>query len=277
LPGGTQVKLDGERDPRELFAEWLITPQNSWFTRNIANRVWSWLLGRGVVQEPDDIRPDNPPANPELLAYLEKELIANKYDLKSLYREILTSKVYQLSSIARSDKPEAAANFAYYPIRRLDAEVLIDTLCMLTGTTEEYSSAIPEPFTFIPEDQRSITLPDGSITSSFLELFGKPGRDNGFESERNTKVSADQRLHMLNSTHILRKLDTGPKFQAIIRGTQDPKALVNWLYLMILSRYPTPEELKVVDSYSQGSHKGREGAVDLAWALINSEEFLFRH
>ena len=114
----------------------------------------------------------------------------SRYDLKHLYRLILNSQTYQLSSVPESDKPEAEANFASYPLRRLDAEVLIDALNQITGTTEKYSSAIPEPFTFIPEDQRSIALPDGSITSSFLELFGRPPRDTGLESERNNRITA---------------------------------------------------------------------------------------
>ncbi len=80
-----------------MFADWLISPTNAWFARNIANRAWSWLLGRGIIHEPDDIRPDNPPVNPELLALLERELIASRYDLKHLFRLILKSQTYQLS------------------------------------------------------------------------------------------------------------------------------------------------------------------------------------
>src|SRR5438132_1461278 len=75
FPDGSAVKLTSDRDPREVFADWLITPENRWFTRAIANRVWSWVLGRGIIHEPDDIRDDNPPSNPALLALLEKELI----------------------------------------------------------------------------------------------------------------------------------------------------------------------------------------------------------
>ena len=82
FPDGVQVSIPPEKDPRAVFADWLIAPDNPWFTRNIANRVWSWLLGRGIIHEPDDIRPDNPPANPELLAYLESELVAAHYDMR---------------------------------------------------------------------------------------------------------------------------------------------------------------------------------------------------
>lgn len=278
FPDGTPARLAPDHDPREVFADWLISPKNPWFARNIVNRVWSWLTGRGIVQEPDDIRPDNPPSNPELLAYLERELIQSHYDLKHIYRLILNSKTYQLSSIPRSNRPEAEANFAFYPVRRLEAEVLIDALCQITGTTERYSSAIPEPYTYIPEGQRSISLPDGSISSSFLELFGKPPRDTGLESERNNRTVAAQRLHMLNSTHVQRKLEESGKIQYAIKNTKDPKELVGWLYLMILSRFPTEDEGKAVQHYSQsGVVKPRDAVLDLAWALINSTEFQYRH
>ncbi len=278
FPDGKTVTLGPDRDPREVFAEWLITPRNPWFTRNIANRVWSWLIGRGVIHEPDDIRPDNPPANPELLAYLENQLIAARYDLKQLYRLILNSRTYQLSAIPRSQHAEAGALFASYPLRRLEAEVLIDAINQITGTTEEYSSPIPEPFTFIPKDQRSIALADGSITSTFLELFGRSSRDTGLESERNSKITAGQKLHLLNSSHMQRKIENGPKMQALLRSRGAPRDVATKLYLTILSRYPTEDELRTVMAYiPTGSVDNRNALVDVAWALINSAEFSHRH
>ena len=75
FPDGTPAYILVDKDPREVFADWLIDPKNPWFTQNIANRAWAWLLGRGIIQEPDDARPDNPPSNPELLALLERELV----------------------------------------------------------------------------------------------------------------------------------------------------------------------------------------------------------
>jgi len=279
FPDGTPAQLSPGRDPREAFANWLMAPKNPWFARAISNRAWSWLLGRGIIHEPDDIRPDNPPANPELLACLERELVAARYDLKHLFRLILNSKTYQLSSIPQTRRPEGAAHFAQYPLRRLEAEVLMDALNQVTGTTENYSSAIPEPFTFIPDTMRSIALPDGSITSAFLEMFGRPPRDTGMESERNNRPTADQRLHLLNSSHIQRKIEQGPRLRALMQSRGDPREIVTGLYLTILSRFPTEEELKIVGAYSQsgGAAKGGTAAVDVAWALINSAEFLYRH
>ncbi|HZP59553.1 MAG TPA: DUF1553 domain-containing protein, partial [Opitutaceae bacterium] len=279
FPDGTPAVIPPGADPRVIFAGWLIDPKNPWFTRPIANRIWAWLLGRGVIQEPDDIRPDNPPINPELLDCLQRELVAAHFDLKHLFRLILESQTYQLSCLPRSNRPEAAANFAFYPVRRLEAEVLIDALDQITGGTEQYTSAIPEPFTYVPENVRSIALPDGSITSSFLEMFGRPPRDSGLEAERNNNPTADQRLYLLNSSQVQRKLAQGPALQAVLRASRGrPHELVDALYLAILSRYPTAEERAAITAYAQsGGTTSRQAAVDIAWALINSAEFLHRH
>jgi len=278
FPDDTPAQIPADRDPRELFADWLITAKNPWFTKNIANRVWSWLLGRGIIHEPDDIRPDNPPSNPELLAYLQRELIEHRYDLKHLYRLILNSTTYQLAAVPKSTKPDAAANFAVYPLRRLEAEELIDALNQITGTTEKYSSAIPEPFTFIPDSQRAIALADASVTSSFLEMFGRSARDTGLESERNNRPTAAQWLHLLNSTHIQRKIEQSQTLMNIARSKASPREIVNNYYLTILSRYPTEDEVKTALAYSHyGTLAEREATVDLAWALLNSAEFLYRH
>ena len=201
-----------------------------------------------------------------MLAYLEQELVAGHYDLKHVYRLILNSKTYQLSCHARSRHVrEATANFACYPLRRLEAEVLIDALCQITGTTEKYSSAIPEPFTFIPEDQRSIALPDGSITSPFLEMFGRPPRDTGLESERNNRPTAAQRLHLLNSTpHPTEAASKAADLQDWPSRRRARARSATELYLTILSRFPTPDELKIVEAYSK-SGVARQGGSGGTW------------
>jgi hypothetical protein len=279
FPDGTKASIPAGDDPRVAFADWLIRPDNPWFTRNIANRVWAWLFGRGIIYEPDDIRPDNPPSNPELLAYLQQELVSAKYDLRHLYRLILNSRTYQQSAIPQSTGPDAEALFASYPVRRLDAEVLIDALNWVGGTHESYTSPIPEPFTYIPEDQRSIGLPDGSITSLFLEMFGRPPRDTGLESERNNQPTDAQRLYLLNSTDVYRRITRSPRLHAAASAAEgDRAALVEGVYLTLLSREPTPEELSAAEQYFDTPELGAEqAAIDLAWALINTMEFLYRH
>ena len=298
FPDGTRVVLSPQKDHRRVFADWLIRADNPWFARNAANRIWYWLFGIGIVNPPDDIRSDNTPTNPELLALLERELVGSGYDLKHVYRLILNSATYQRSCIPTTDRAEAETHFAHYPCRRLGAEVLIDAICQVTGTSETYTSVIPEPFTFIPKEQRSISLADGSITSPFLELFGRPARDTGLESERNDHSTAAQKMHLLNSSHIRTKIESklkSPSGETSQRSGRSGRrsrrsstssagslgltsAAVTEIYLATLCRFPTPEELKTIDDYGrQAEANGPDVLVDLTWALINTPEFLYRH
>jgi hypothetical protein len=302
FPDGTKRELPADRDPREVFADWLITPENPWFSRAIANRVWGWLFGRGIIHEPDDIRPDNPAANPELLARLQAAVTAGHYDLKSLYRLILNSETYQASALPPAGGPAPETAFARYPLRRLDAEVLIDAINQITGTTDLYTSPIPEPFTYIPSNVPAVAIADGSITSPFLALFGRSARATGMDNERDNKPIPAQWLHLLNSSHIQRKIEQGPKLKALLDSGRSQRAIIEELYLTILSRFPSADELKSALALGQlqapkaapkGAAKAapgkappapapvvvkrREDWVDLAWALINSTEFVYRH
>ncbi len=279
LPDGSTAIVEPGEDPRVVFAAWLINGRNPWFACNIVNRIWSWLMGRGIVHEPDDLRPDNPPVNPALLAYLQQELVNSRWDLRHIYRLILNSQTYQLSSIPRSKDPAAEPLFAHYAVRRLDAEVLADALFYLTGDGDSYSSPIPEPFTFIPKELRSITLADGSITSPFLEMFGRPSRDTGLESERNNNATDEQRLHLLNSGDVQRRLNNCELLKQLIKSTQSNRpAMIRSIYLTVVSRYPTDAELEVADKYCQTPGLWiNNAAIDLVWALINTKEFLYRH
>lgn len=278
LPGKGVVELGMFDDPRVAFADWLTAPDNPWFARNAVNRIWYRLLGRGIVHEVDDVRDDNPPWSEDLLDYLADELVANDYDVRHIYRLILNSSTYQLSAVPTIGNEDDDIGFSRYLIRRIDAEVLIDAICHITGTAEEYSSAIPEPFTFIPEDQRSIQLADGSIKSTFLELFGRPGRDTSYVSGRNNDLSTFQALHLLNSSHILDKINQSARLRQMVYRYKDPSDRIEQLYLEILSRLPTDEEAELAEEYTLESGVGDAGSVaDLAWALMNSSEFILKH
>jgi len=278
FPDGTTATLSPDRDPRDVFAAWLTAPQNPYFAPAAVNRVWAWLLGRGIVHEPDDMGAANPPSNPALLAYLSQELVTAHFDLRHIYRLILNSATYQRAATIDTPSAEADANFAHYLLRPLDAEVLIDAINDITGGTDGYSSAIPEPFTLTPLNQRAVALADGSITSAFLETFGRSPRDTGLASERNTRPAAAERLALLNSTQIQRKFDQSPTLVPLIQSRIDVPQLISALYLTILSRYPTAEELRKAGAYATTAGVTRRVfALDMAWALVNSQEFLYRH
>lgn len=293
---GKPVALASEQDPRVAFADWLTAPGNPWFARSIVNRIWFWLTGHGIVHEPDDMKGFNPPWSPELLAYLERELAGNGYDLKCIYRLILNSDAYQRSSVPVRRNAKDDTGFSHYRLRRLDAEPLLDAINQIVGGTEKYVSPIPEPFTFLPADQRAITLADGSMESAFLELFGRPPRNTSFESERVSTPSVFQAQHLLNSSHLEDKIERSRVLQQLVNGPSksgsngkrqqspapvakfDGPKCVEELYIRILSRFPTDEERRTAAAYMDSpKHKPADAVCDLAWALINSREFVLKH
>ncbi len=324
MPDGTEISIPAGADPRKAFADWLTGSGKKLFAQAAVNRAWFWLFGRGIVHEPDNFilysnnplassgaspgnaggaNAGNPPCNPKLLDYLAEEFIRSGYDFKALVKLIVNSATYQQSCIPSSDIAEAEKYFAVYPVRRLDAEVLADALSYLSGTPPQYISVIPEPFTYIPQEQATIALEDGSISSAFLENFGRPARDTGYLTERNNETTYTQRLFLLNSPVIQNKVTNTPFLKTILKDSDaSAETVVNQIYLLVLSRYPTSREYAIIlQNYAEpeltkspviktgkrGTHadenKRRQlknvnyACRQLIWALVNSTEFLFRH
>ncbi len=275
---GQVLELQAGEDHRAKFAEWLTSPDNPWFARNIVNRTWFWLLGRGIVHEPDDLRATNPPENPELLEYLEKELIEQKYDLKHVYRLILNSRTYQLSCKSNQWNEQDRAHFSHYYVKRLGAETLLDAVGQVTESWDTYRSIIPEPFVVMPSGFRATHLADGSIGLPFLELFGRPPRDTAFESDRDLELSMRQTLHLLNSGDVQNKINASPRLRRFFTEKKSDPEIIEEVYLSTLARFPNDREKQKVTEYLSRDPKLRRQSVqDLVWAVFNTKEFLFNH
>lgn len=266
MPDGRTVELTADRDPRCDFADWLICPENEWFARAAVNRVWYWLFGTGIVQEPDDFRPDNPPSNPELLDRLAEFFVESGYDFHALYRLILNSKTWQ----------QAAPG---YPVCPLAAEVLQDTICRVFGTQVSYQSDVPEPFSYYPKTMRTVELPDGTVTSPFLQTFGRPSRDTGMESDRARTVTEEQRLFFINSTEVNGWIEKSWVLRVLPFDPENRELSLQYLWLNTLSRYPTQQELDTADSLIDQVpvRYMHEALCDLMWMLVNTKEFSTAH
>ncbi len=250
------LEIEGQKDLRQEFAQWLTAPENPWFARNIVNRTWFWLLGRGIVHEPDDLRATNPPTNPELLKFLEQELVTNNYDLKHVYRLILNSRTYQLSSKTNEWNQNDTAHFSRYYVKRLGAETLLDAIGQVTERWDTYSSRVPEPFVRLPVGFRATHLADGSIDLPFLQMFGRPPRDTAFESARDLELSMRQTLHLLNSSDVQNKINASPRLRRLFyTDKKTDSEIIEELYLCTVSRLPTDADKKQVTDYLSGAGK----------------------
>lgn len=275
-PGAAPVKVAAEEDPRGQFAAWLTSPENPWFAKNVVNRIWFWLLGSGIVNEPDDLRPTNPPTSPELLAYLEQELVSHQYDLRHMYWLILNSQTYQRSSEPNEWNARDTTHFSHYVARRLGAEQMLDAVTQITGVPEKFRSIIPEPFSNWPSDFKATQLADGNMECSFLDLFGRPGRDTPYESERDSDLTLRQTLYFLNSEQLENKVAGSPKLKAML--AKKDAEIVDELYLAAMSRYPAAEErTRVLDYLAKKKGNRAQAVQDVTWALLNAKEFEFNH
>jgi hypothetical protein len=258
-------------DRRAHLADWLTSPRNSWFARNLANRVWAHFLGRGLVEPVDDVRATNPPSNPELLDALAEYFIQHKYDLHALIRVITASRVYQLCSKPNATNKRDEQNYSRALLKRPGAEVLLDMVSQTTG--------IPERFAGAPPGTRAIQLWDSKVPHYFLKVFGRPERLSACECERNQEPSVAQVLHLLNAPEIHAKLShEGGSVAKLVKSQPADGPLVDELYLMFFSRLPQGKERQAAMAYLQEHRANRREAVeDLAWSMLNSLEFLFNH
>ena len=298
LPGcGSFLLRPQEKDPRQVLADALISDNNPYFARAFVNRAWSWFFGKGLIDPADDISPERSvwdrfldrfglsspsprEVQPELLEFLTNEFRRSHYNMRHLFRLIMHCGAFQAASVApQEDQAQLEKYFLAYPVHRLEAEVLSDSLGILTGNYGRYTSVIPEPFTFLPHGTRAIQIADGSISSAMLDLFGRPSRDSGKISERNNRMTAPQRLYLLNSSIIYSRLSSlGWKIARNCKWDFRRKGITQ-IYLTVLSRYPTPGEKERIMNYLRTLPRKQRGQVwpDLVWVLVNSKEFLYYH
>jgi hypothetical protein len=227
-------------------------------------------MGRGVVEPVDDMRVTNPPSNPELLDALAKDIRDHKFDQKHLIRTIMVSTAYQLSSEPQPGNINDQQNYARAYPRRMLAEVMLDAICQVTG--------IQENFNGLPKNTRTIQLPDESVGSYFLDVFGRPTRETPCECERPKEANLAQALHLLNSGEVQSKVaNANGRLAQLLKAKKPDAEIVEELYLAAFGRKPREEESKTVVAYL-GEQKDKKLAFeDLLWALLNTKEFLFNH
>ena len=278
---GDAMSLDSTVDRRIGFVNWLTDPKNPFFARSLVNRVWGNFMGRGLVHPVDDVRATNPASNEELLSAVTADFVKNKFDVKKLVRTIMTSGIYQLSSDANATNQSDNTYYSKYIIKRLPAEVLLDSMSQVTG--------VPTIFGGFAAGTRAIQLPDVRVQNQFLTSFGRPERVICDAAERSSDPSIAQALHVINGDTLNKKLSAPDGYVTLFLklGLSDRKIL-DHMFLSAYSRYPKAEEAAQITGMLSKAREGKltrevqndrrqQALEDMMWSLLTSKEFLFNY
>ena len=273
--GGPEPKMSATESYRAIYARWMTAPENPFFARAMVNRIWSHTFGRGIVEPIDDMQDDNPPSHPRLLDELTREFAASGFDLKHLLRGICSSQAYQRASRPSQGNGADRTHFARQHLKLMTAEQLLDSLCIAVPPLEAKRA---EP----PDAKGRVAF----STGDFLNVL---------ESDESSPTEYSRGL--LQALRLMNREGKLANREALGRVVQDgaaPEKNVERIYLLVLSRRPTAQELKEMTAFvknpasigaaklgaggpAKGPVKPPDAYVDLYWALLNSSEFIFNH
>jgi hypothetical protein len=294
------------QDYRAALAQYVTAdPQ---FARAAVNYIWAQLFQMGIVDPPDQfdparLDPNNPPPDPwtlqptnaALLNALANHFIASGYDLKALMREITNSETYQLSAVYNGTwDPSNAKYFARKFVRRLWSEEIHDAITQATGLiptytvngfsadSATYSVVSPGfgPISWAMKAPETVNMPDnGGAVSQFLDTFLRGDRDS---NPRKEEGSILQTLGLLNDQFIEGRVSTTSGAGIITKNLTLPNTqFIDTLFMAVLSRHPTGDEMNLVQAKFQAASSVPSGRVnaaeDLLWTLFNKVDFIFNY
>ncbi|RUL81854.1 DUF1549 and DUF1553 domain-containing protein [Tautonia sociabilis] len=284
IPGRTEIAipetgrvaqatfLDGTRprwryadETRSVLAKWITSPENPYFARAAANRLWAQFFGRGLVDPVDEMGPINQPSHPELLDELALRFAQSGFDPRFLIRAITASDTYQRTSAGYAPGQDVPELFARMPVRGLSPEQLYESLIQASGLERE--EPLP-PFVF-------------GGTSPRKDLMDRFAEDGTSPTERRSTIL--QALTLMNGPLVNTALN--PEGSGTLAAVADSYFLstrekVEALYLAAFSRLPRDEELERLARYVDRGGPTldpKRALADVFWALLNSPEFSFNH
>jgi hypothetical protein len=275
--GADLPKLADRQDELQAAATWLTSPANPLFARAQVNRVWYHLMGKGLVDPVDDFRLTNPASHPRLLDELTEDFIRSGFDLKRLIRTLMLSRTYQLDSMPNDTNAADETNYSHALPRRLAAEQLFDSLHTALWVRPSFSGAQPGVRASQmsgPKNGRG--SPDPVSPEAFLIQFGKPKRELSCECERANDTSIGQIFQFMSGPVVGRVIrDKYNRLQHLAQ-MQNPAQAVRDLYWALLTRAPSADEARVMESLLASARDRRATLEDIAWSLVNAKEFVLR-
>jgi hypothetical protein len=273
--GGPAIDLKRGEDARKQLAGWLTTPDNPFFARSFVNRVWAHYFGVGIVNPVDDFSLANPPTNARLLDALAADFAASGFDVRKLERTILVSRTYQLSAKPNGTNQYDKNNFARSYVRPLMAEQVVDVLNSALGADEQFGNEVPAGYKMTEVGASRL---NNANLSYILRIFGRPPRTTACDCERSAEPALPQTLFRMTDPTLLAKLqDRRGRVAQVAKAKLTDKEVVDELFLATLTRFPTAKEKVEAVAALAGAKNRAEAVQDVAWALINTREFILNH
>ena len=270
-------RIPGERfvdevaDSRQLLADWITAEDNPYFATAIVNRLWRFLMGRGLIEPTDDVRPTNPPSHPELLKFLAQDFVAHNCDIRHTVRMIAKSATYARTSDATGMNASDTMFYSHALTRPLESEVLADALTHVTGIAPRYGDH--------PEGTRAVSLFDPTTPSASLDILGRCSREQSCESLVQA-ISLEQSLHMINGALINdRILAKHSRLKRMLDANRTNEQIIQTFYTLALSRLPSPAESDFwsVQLATADIEDRVEVLGDFVWSLLACREFVTNH
>ncbi|WP_146849038.1 DUF1553 domain-containing protein [Brevifollis gellanilyticus] len=283
LHRGSAPEIAAGSSGRLQLAEWMVSAENTLLDRVIVNRLWAKLFGRGIVSTVDNFGVQGEkPTHPALLDHLALTFRASNGSIKTLIREMVLSRTYQLAAEGKSERVKADPEnklFARHSYRRLAAEEIRDSLLQLTGelNTEQaaataltYGEDLDDLMKLDKLMHRSVYLPVArNNLAPDLEIFDAANPEMTAGDRPLTTVPT-QALYLLNSSFIQKQAAT------LAQQAYAQADAVTWLHQAILGHAPEDAAAKRAQAFIDQSGTDREKALaDLAHVLLASTEFLF--
>jgi hypothetical protein len=243
------------------------------------NRIWYHLMGRGLVDPPDDFRATNPASHPDLLEALTDDFVKNKFNVRYLIRLIMISRAYQLASEPNQTNAGDDMNYSRAIVRRLGAEQLLDCQSQAAG--------VPLKFNGYPRGMRAAQLPGvrpeakgqrrANQLDRFLELFGKPPRLLATDTERSCECSMGQAFQLISGPTVTQMLsEKESRITRLMAANKSPREILDELFWTALTRAPTEKESGELLPRLEAAKDLRAELEDVLWGLLNCKEFVFR-
>lgn len=248
---------------KEKLADWVVAPENPFFTKAVVNRVWGQYLRRGLIHPVDNLRIDKDATHPKLFETLQKEMVAHKYDLKWLIRELVNSQTYQLGTAREASEGDW---YEQAKMRPLAPEEMIAALREATGFDAAARAEGKKP--------EEVKLP-GRLQERIQQHFG-----DAMDGRGDFQASLSERLFMNNSAELrmLIQRKKGNLMDTLLSSSDPWEGKIERLYLSVLNRPPTVDQKQRLLDYLNADPKKPDALLEEAiWALLNCSEFRFNH